>query len=81
MNQEPTQLGQVVTLALELSPLDQMRLVQQVIARFERDLASQEKRKPKRTLEGLWPDVQVTVDDLADARSELWGGLSSEGDV
>jgi hypothetical protein len=72
MKQEISELEQAVALALSLSPIDKVRLVEQVMATLERDLARKEK-KPKRSLYGLWSDVHVTDDDIEQARREMWG--------
>lgn len=35
-------------------------------------------KSPRRSLKGLWADlgVQVTAEDIADARREMWGSFS-----
>lgn len=52
MSEQTHELERVVTLAQNLSPLDRVRLVEQVMETLERDLAQSEK-KPKRSLYGL----------------------------
>ena len=38
------------------------------------------KQKPRRSLEGLWADldVHVTEEDIAEARKEMWGNFPRE---
>lgn len=54
MNEHISELEQVVALALTLSPLDKVRLVEQVMATLEQDMTH---KKPKRSLYGLWAMV------------------------
>ena len=37
-------------------------------------------RRPRRSLKGLWADlsVQISAEDLAEARREMWGGFPRE---
>lgn len=74
MSEKVSELEQVVASALNLSPLDKVRLVEQVMATLERDLAARGK-KPKRFLYGLWSDVNVSADDIDEARREMWGNF------
>ena len=74
---ESTDLEQIVSLALRLSPVEKVRLVEQVMATLEHDLAAA-KKKPKRSLAGLWSDVSVSAEDIDEARREMWSGLRSQ---
>jgi hypothetical protein len=65
------------TIASNLSRLDKVRLVKQVMATLEEDFTS-EKKKPKRSLYGLWSDVSVSEEDIDDARREMWGKFPRE---
>jgi hypothetical protein len=69
MNQEISELEQAVALALSLSPIDKVRLVEQVMATLERDLVRREK-EPKCSLYGS--DVHITDDHIEQARCEMW---------
>lgn len=71
MSQNATSLKDAVELALKLSPVDKVRLVEQVMATLEHDL-SQQQKTPKRSLLGIWSDVSITDADIDEARSELW---------
>jgi len=77
VSENPSELEQAITLALNLSPLNRVRLMEQVMATLARDLAQVEK-KPKRSLYGLWTDVSVSAEDIDEARREMWGNFPRE---
>jgi hypothetical protein len=52
MSGKTSELTELVTLAQELSPLDKVRLVEQIMATLEQDL--QPEVKPRRSLLGMW---------------------------
>ncbi len=70
MSDRVTGFEQTVAIALNLSPLQKVRLVEQVMATLEKDLATSPK-KPKRSLYGLWSDVRVSPEDIDEARQEM----------
>lgn len=71
MGKRVTIFEKAVAIALNLSPLQKVRLVEQVMATLERDLSSSQK-KPKRSLYGLWSDVRVSSEDIDQVRRERW---------
>ena len=77
MSQEISELEQAVAIARNLSPLDKVRLVEQVMAILEQDIKQREK-KPKRSLYGLWSDVRISEEDIDEARREMWGNFPRE---
>lgn len=77
MEAKPIALEQVVKLAAELSALDKVRLVEQVMATLENDLTAQEK-KPRRSLYGIWKGVDVSDEDIAEVRREMWKNFPRE---
>jgi len=74
MSEKTFELEQVVALALNLSPLDKVRLVEQVMATLEQELAQRE-RRPKRSLYGVLSGVSVSAEDIDEARREMWGNF------
>jgi hypothetical protein len=70
-----SELEQAVSLALNLSPLDKVRLVEQIMATLEQELSP---KTPKQSLYGLWSDVKISDDELDEAREELWGNIPRE---
>ncbi|MCI0394025.1 MAG: hypothetical protein L0332_23185 [Chloroflexi bacterium] len=77
MNEKTPELEQAIALAVNLLPLDKVRLVERVMATLEDDLAQGEKR-PKRSLYGLWSDVNISAEDINEARQEMWGKFPRE---
>lgn len=77
MEAKPIALEQVVKLAAKLSALDKVRLVEQVMATLENDLTAQEK-KPRRSLYGIWKGVDVSDEDIAEVRREMWKNFPHE---
>ncbi len=77
MSEHVTGFEQAVAMALNLSPLDKVRLVEQVMATLEQDLTTSQK-KAKRSLYGLWSGVSVSADDIGQARQEMWGKFPHE---
>jgi hypothetical protein len=73
------QFEEAVTLALSLSPLDKVRLVEQVVKTLKGDLESTP-HKPKRSLLGLWADLgpAPSAEDIDEARREMWGNFPRE---
>jgi hypothetical protein len=77
MDNEASVSQKLLEQALTLSPIEKVRLVEQIMATLEHDLAKVEK-KPRRSLYGLWADVQVSEEDIAEARHEMWGNFPRE---
>ncbi len=77
MSQNTPELEAIITQIATLSPLEKVRLVEQVMATLERDL-SPTQPKPRRSLYGLWSDVSVSADDIDVARQEMWGNFPRE---
>ena len=70
---------EIVTLAENLPTLEKVRLVERVMATLETDL-SESKKTPKRSLLGLWADlnVDISAEDIDEARREMWGNFPRE---
>jgi hypothetical protein len=64
-------LEDVLNLAQQLSPLDKVRLVERVSAQLEKDLTKPQ-RPHRKSLRGLWQGVDVTEQDMAEARQAMW---------
>ena len=72
-----SELEQAVTIALNLSPLEKVRLVEQIMATLEQDL-SQNENQPKHSLYGIWSEVDISSEDISEARDEMWGKFPRE---
>jgi hypothetical protein len=70
-------LMHIVEMARTLSPIEKIRLVEDVMVTLEKDLSEQGKM-PRKSLYGLWADVDVSAEDISAARSEMWGNFPRE---
>jgi hypothetical protein len=64
-------LDHVLKLAEQLSPLDKIRLIERVAPQLERELQAIDDR-PRQSLRGLWKGLDISADDIAEARREMW---------
>lgn len=71
---------EVLIIAQQLSPNDKARLLEDISAALRRELAQSEmeKKKPKRSLLGLWEGLRISEEDIDDARREMWGDFPRE---
>ncbi len=67
-------LDDVLKLAEQLSPLDKIRLIERVAPQLERDLQALDER-PRQSLRGLWKDIDISAEDIAEARREMWANF------
>ncbi len=77
MSEQAGTFEQALAIASNLSPLDKVRLVEQVMATLEQDLSTA-KKKPKRSLYGSWSDVHMSEEDIDQARKDMWGSFPRE---
>lgn len=71
-------LEEIIQLAKQLSPVDQVRLIEEIAPRIKRELAK-EKIRPRKSLRGLWRGLDITADDITDMRQEIWSDFPREG--
>jgi|GEM_PF-332492 len=75
MAESPVGLHQIAEMATTL-PVERIRLVEQIMATLERELAPQEKKRPRRSLYGIWAeDVAISEAEIAEVRRELWSNF------
>ncbi len=69
-------LAEVTALALELSPLDRLRLIEALVATLEREWWTQGPAS-RRSLYGLWRDLgpAPSAEEIDEARRDAWGEL------
>lgn len=67
--QQTITLDAVLQLARQLSAVDKIRLFERLAPEIERDLQT---TKPRESLRGLWKGVNVTDEDIAEMRREMW---------
>jgi hypothetical protein len=77
MSVEPSGIEQAVVELLRGLPVDRQRQVLD-FAEFLRQRHGL--RRPRQSVRGLWADlnVDVTEEDIAEARREMWGGFPRE---
>jgi hypothetical protein len=63
--------------ARQLSALDKARLIMRIAPDIERELKS---GRPggRRSLRGLWRGLDITGEDIVEARREMWGSFPRE---
>lgn len=79
MSTDTTELEAAFELAASLSPLDKVRLAERLMATLQDDL-SPEQNEPLPSLYGLWAnlDVNISSEDIDEARKEMWGNFPRE---
>jgi hypothetical protein len=77
MSDSTIELNDALVIARGLSPLDKVRLVEEVMALLEEDLA-QSQHVPKRSMYGIWKDVHITEEDIDEIRQEMWANFPRE---
>ena len=70
-----SELEQAVSLALNLSPLDKVRLVEQVMATLEQDLSQ---KQAKKSLYGIWSELDLSSEEIDEVRQDLWDKFPRE---
>lgn len=71
------QLQEAINVVNNLSPLDKVKLVEHVMETLKADLV---KQQPLKSAYGLWADLKVDIseDDIAEARREMWNNFPRE---
>jgi hypothetical protein len=63
-------LEQALDLVKQLSPLDKARLIERIVPDIERELKIAQS-KPRKSLRGIWRGLDITAEEIADARREM----------
>ncbi len=79
MNQNHVTLEEAVAAALQLSPLDKVRLIEQLVPTLESDLA-QSSARPLPPWRGLLADLgrAPSGEEIDEARREAWANFPRE---
>jgi hypothetical protein len=79
LTEKITDLEQVVDLALKLSPLDKVHLVERVVLTLEQDFKDTAP-KPRRSLRGILSSYgsAPSAEEIDEARREMWGNFPRE---
>jgi hypothetical protein len=70
-------LEKLLELAKDLSALDKIRLIERLAPSIKRELKSCNPIGPK-SLRGLWTRLNISEEDIAEARREMWGDFPRE---
>ncbi len=70
-------VNQVVELLRKLPPRQQLRVLSRVLPELEHALPAAE-AKERESLRGLWRGLDVTEEDIAQVRREMWGHFPRE---
>ena len=70
-------LEKVLKLAAQLSSRDKLRLIERIVPQIELGLRSRGSA-PRKSLLGLWRGLDLTDQDIADARREMWADFPRE---
>ena len=70
-------LQQALALVRQLSPVDKARLIEQIVPDIERELQAA-RATPRKSLRGLWRGLDITAEEIAEARREMWGSFPRE---
>jgi hypothetical protein len=70
-------LEEILQLAKQLSPVDKVRLIEEITPQIKRELAKQE-AKPRKSLRGLWRGLDITDNDMTEMRQEIWHDFPHE---
>lgn len=74
---------QVIEMLKKLSPIERLKVISEVLPETEQDIEDEltdKKYSKKRSLYGLWKGMgfDVTAEDIAEARKEMWGNFPRE---
>jgi hypothetical protein len=67
-------LEEALDLVKQLSPLDKARLIERIVPDIERDLKAAQPT-PRKSLRGLWRGLDITEEEIAEARREMWSNF------
>ena len=76
---EVISLEKVVELVKKLSLPDQIHLIELVLPEIRSSLAPLE-QQPRKSLRGIWRDVDLTLEEMSAVRQEMWAGFP-RGDI
>jgi hypothetical protein len=70
-------LEQVLKLTKQLPLIDKVRLIERIAPQIEYELKAT-RPAPRKPLRGLWQGLDITEEDIAEARREMWGNFPRE---
>ena len=76
MEKAPT-LEEALDLVKQLAPVDKVRLIERMAPDIERVLEAA-RSTPRKSLRGLWRGLDITEEEITEARREMWVGFPRE---
>jgi hypothetical protein len=70
-------LEEALDLVKQLSPVDKTRLIERIVPDIKRELKAA-RPTPRKSLRGLWRGLDITEEEIAEARREMWGNFPRE---
>lgn len=70
-------LEEIIQLAKQLSPVDKVRLIEEITLQIKREITKREAKSGK-SLRGLWRGPGITDDDINEMRAEIWSNFPRE---
>ena len=70
-------LEEALAVVRQLSAVDKARLIVRIAPDIERALQTAQPTR-RQSLRGLWRGLDITEEDIAEARREMWGGFPRE---
>ena len=70
-------LEEVLNLAKQLSPLDRIRLIEQITPQLKRDLVVVFSQ-PRKSLRGIWKGIDISEEEIAEVKAEMSGNFPRE---
>ena len=74
---ESVTLEEVVNLAKQLSPLDRIRLIEQITPHLKRDLIVVPSQ-PRKSLREIWKEIDMSEEDISEVKAEMSGNFPRE---
>jgi hypothetical protein len=73
-----TALDTVLAQAQQLSPLDKVRLVEQLVSTLKQEFQVARSTQPRRSLLGIWAGVSIAAEEIDETRREMWNNFPRE---
>ena len=70
-------LEEALVVVRHLSPVDKARLIERLAPDIERELKATQHAAPK-SLRGLWRGLDITAEEIDEARRAMWAGFPRE---
>ncbi|HAZ47960.1 MAG TPA: hypothetical protein DDW76_00215 [Cyanobacteria bacterium UBA11369] len=71
-------LKEIIDQVKQLSLADKVRLIEQVAPQIKRELKVVGLVTPRKSLRGIWRGLDITEDDINQARREMWANFPRE---